>query len=107
MICDVKDRSIGEFGVYDLMVNGEECVFQEMLSPVNPHLAILYCTVFFIGMALIHQLVKWCHEKDYFKPIYSTYHEARVTMGFEVRQLIEIFHYTYKTYQLKLIFELN
>ena len=81
----MKDKFIGEFGVYDLTVNGQECLFEERLSPVNSKLAILYCFAFMVGIILIHQMVKWCHERGHLKPIYSAFHKGRVAIGLEVR----------------------
>jgi hypothetical protein len=40
-ICTEK-ISMGEFGVYDLMVSGNMCKVETSLDPVNANLALLY-----------------------------------------------------------------
>ena len=66
-LCEVGPRHLGEFGVYDLVVDVEnhKCELSNVLEPVNAYLAILYSILIVFGMVLVYALICFGLDKGY------------------------------------------
>jgi hypothetical protein len=96
-ICETTDVRIGQFGVYDLFVpetsetgsgsSYPECEIQTALDPVDPHIAILYCSLILLAIGAIYQIFEFFRRKGFFRPILTIFWYFQRRIGYKVHEV--------------------
>ena len=68
-MCEIGPKHLGEFGVYDLTINKDGCIFSTAFEPVNEYLAILYSFLIILGLVLVYNVISFGRHRGYLSPV--------------------------------------
>ena len=83
IICETKEVSLGEFGVYDIKAS-EQCKLITQVEPVNEYMAILVCTLILVALCLCYKLGMWAVKKRYTGKLEKLYKLGKSKLGYNV-----------------------
>ncbi|KAG8262561.1 hypothetical protein J6590_051049 [Homalodisca vitripennis] len=55
--CEVSSASVGQFGVYDLIHNNSDCIFNTASPPVNIYYSLVLVVSFLLGLAVLAAII--------------------------------------------------
>ncbi|CAL4099427.1 unnamed protein product [Meganyctiphanes norvegica] len=80
-VCSLSNERLGEFGVYDLMIDSEgQCQLKTAKEPVYEYGALIIFLAVYVGLALLVWLVEYGRRKEFFEKLTRKLHDSETNL---------------------------